>query len=79
MLKQIRIKSDGSGLDTVVTTESGEELECCSVTLWLEAKEINKADITFIGPKVNVMTDVDTVTLACPLCDYSDTHKCEER
>lgn len=77
-MRQIRIQSDGTGHDTVVTTESGTELKPYSAVIWLEASEANRVELEFNGPSLDVHADLSETTLTCPICSHKSTHYCKE-
>jgi hypothetical protein len=73
---QIRIMSDGTGHDTVVTTADGRQLYPVSATIWINANRINEVDLRFVHMGTDIHADVHTVTMICPLCEHEETHKC---
>jgi hypothetical protein len=83
MSAQIRITSSGSALDTTVTNVPRDgsrptELEVQAATIWLERNEMNKVDLEMVGPSLDIVAIVGTVTLTCPVCSHSESHECQE-
>ncbi len=76
MHRQIRIQSDGIGSDTVVTTESGEQVYPIEANIFLEARERNKIELTFIDLKADVHADLEETVLCCPICHHEQSHHC---
>lgn len=76
-MKQVRIQSDGSAFDTVITTDTGEELRVSRATIWMENNELNKVDLEIVAPKVDVHANLTTITLVCPVCKETETHDCK--
>jgi hypothetical protein len=77
MGKQIRIQSDGLGSATVVTTPDGRQLHPTSAIVWIDAQNVNRVDLNFVWIDTDIHADVQNVTMVCPLCDHSHSHKCD--
>jgi hypothetical protein len=77
-MKKITIHSDGyGGKGSVVLDEDGKEIESVrSATIFVEAGEITRADLTVNMVNVVVQGEVDTVTAECPICKERMDHKC---
>lgn len=77
-MKKLSIHSDGFGSGTVIIDEDGRQLEgVVDATIWLEAREPNRVDLTIMVPSINVTVHVEGVTLVCPLCKADQEHECE--
>jgi len=71
----VTIHSDGFG--GVVVTEDGKKLENVrDATIWLEAGEATRVDLTFIMMPLNVTGGINEVTFECPVCSDSHSHEC---
>lgn len=66
-----------NGIDGVVVDSEGKKLEGVSeVTIWLEANDVTRADITVRAARVNVVARLQETTLVCPVCHEEHTHSC---
>lgn len=77
-MKQIRIVSDGMGSSTRVFLEDGAELRPSEATVWLQGNEINRVELTFVGPSLDIHADLHETTMVCPICTHSQTHYCPD-
>lgn len=76
--KKLTVHSNG--VDGVVVTEDGERIDGVrSVTVRIEPRDLTRVDIEVVGIPVNI-TDavVDEVTMTCPVCEHSTTHRCNK-
>jgi len=74
----IRIISDGMGPTTLILDANNTEIQnVTSVTIWLEANEINRADITVIGVVTDIHAEMGDVEMLCPVCAEIQTHTCQ--
>jgi hypothetical protein len=76
--RQVRIQSDGHGGSTTVTLEDGTQIPAASAVIWLDAGEINRAEVTFLGPGLDVHAELKETIMKCPVCDHESTHYCPE-
>lgn len=77
-MKQVRIQSDGDGFNTTVTLDDGTEIKAYGATIWLESRELNRAEVTFLGPSLDVHAELAETTMKCPICSNQQTHYCPE-
>lgn len=76
--RSIRIVSDGHGSTTRVYLEDGTELQPVSATMWLEAREANRVDLTFMLPTFDAHADLEETVLTCPVCSGAFSHHCPD-
>ena len=74
--RQVRIQSDGTGVDTVVTTAEGAKLHPGSATIWIEHGAANRVELGFDGPALDVHAILHETSMTCPVCSHTDTHHC---
>lgn len=73
----IIIASDG--VDGQVNLADGTPIpEVTEITIWLEAGQAVRADITLCTPAINVTATLDEVTFLCPACEGYVSHECEK-
>jgi hypothetical protein len=77
-LREVRIQSDGTGKNTVVTLEDGKQLYPTSAVIYLESREANQVELTFHGEELDVHAEVSETKMMCPLCSHEATHYCPE-
>lgn len=76
-MTEVHIVSDGTGRDTYVTLPDGTKLDAVEATITIEANSVNKVDLTFVIPSLNIRGYVGQVTMICPACTGIFTHPCE--
>jgi len=64
------------GADAAVRTLDGQLIPARSATIFLDADEVTKIDLELRLDKMDVVAQVDVVTLKCPLCEHEATHDC---
>jgi hypothetical protein len=77
-MKQITIHSDGSrGPGTAIVGEDGSLIPNISAaTIWLEAGDLPRADLTIMVPNLNVTAGLNGIDFECPICNESQKHRC---
>jgi len=76
--RQVRLQSDGHGNNTTVTLEDGTEVPAAAAVVWLAAGERNRAEVTFLGPGLDVHAELAETIMKCPVCHHEATHYCPE-
>ena len=77
-MDQVRIQSDGTPRDTVITLADGRVLEKVrAVSIRMDAGDaVNECDIEVWMPQVDVHATVRSVTFTCQVCSDSLSHDC---
>lgn len=75
-MRQIRIQSDGTGNSTTITLPDGTELKPSSATIWLEGREMNRVELEFVGPALDIHAEHSETDMTCPICSTKQTHYC---
>lgn len=74
----LHITSDGDAKSASIVDESGRKIEgVTEATLFIEAGNFNRIDLTFGLPSVDVKAYVHQVTMVCPCCNDTMTHRCQ--
>lgn len=78
MKGQVHIhSSDGTGQDMVIVDEDGKKIENVrSAIIHFNAGELASVDLNIVAPGVNVLAELDDVTIEFPCCDVSTSHSC---
>lgn len=75
--RQVRIQSDGNGMDTVISDADGRVIDgVTEATVYLAANELNEVSLTLVAPRVDAHGNVTSVTLLCPICTEQVKHEC---
>lgn len=76
--QQVRIQSDGSPRDTVITLPDGTQLQKVrAVSIRMDSGEpLVEADIEIWMPTVDIHAFPQTVTFTCPICNSDEAHRC---
>lgn len=75
--KNIRIQSDGTGPDTVITLSDGTELKGVRrATIHVGAKEVTTVELEIVMPVVDVHADTEVIDFVCPICKGAQAHRC---
>lgn len=73
---EVRVISDGTGQDTVVTFDGKEVNRVTDLNLFLGVQEVNRMDMTILMPKVDVHAKVRQIRFMCPICEGELLHSC---
>lgn len=77
-LRQVRIVSDGSGSDTVVTDETGKAIPgIASASISVEARGFVEVTLELTAPELDIHGTVTEVHFSCPMCTWSHDHQCK--
>lgn len=76
MKHQVRIVSDGTSQDTVVSTVNGEVLYPRSAVIWMAAGEVNRVELEIPMPLHDVHADLQEVVFFCSCCGGTVVHHC---
>jgi hypothetical protein len=75
--RQVRIQSDGNGMDTVITDADGKVIDgVTEASIYLAANELNEVSLTLLAPRIDAHGTVTSVTLLCPICTETVEHEC---
>lgn len=75
--RQVRIQSDGNGMDTVISDADGKVIDgVTEASIYLAANELNEVSLTVLAPRVDAHGVVTGVTLLCPVCTEHVEHEC---
>lgn len=72
----VRIQSDGTGMDTIVTDMEGNQLQVSEVDISIESRDVVRITLTVYGGVLDIHGQVDQRTLRCPYCAHEETHDC---
>lgn len=76
--RTVRIQSDGHGKTTTITLADGTEIKAYAAVIWLDAMEQNRAEVTFLGPSLDVHAELTETHMICPICSHKSIHYCPE-
>ena len=82
MTKQVSVHAPNPYGDShvAVTDEDGNTVQGVrEITIWIEANEVTRVDLTIIGSIVNVAGLVNEIEFKCPTCDFKVNHECSGR
>lgn len=75
--RQVRVISDGDGMNTTITDADGKALEnVTDATVYMHAQELTEVSLTLVAPRVDAHGTVTDVTLLCPVCAEFVEHQC---
>lgn len=75
--RQIRIQSDGTSLDTVITDADGKSLDYIKgATVYLGAGDVNLVNLELAFPAVDIHATPQDHLFICVCCGETVTHSC---
>ena len=68
-MRRVRIQSDGTGCGTIITDlDTGALVRATGAEIQMKVGEVNVAKLTVLGPKADIVANVDVIEGECPVC-----------
>lgn len=75
--KFLRIQSDGTGRDTIVSDSNGRVIDgITSAVIYMQGHEANEVSLTIIVPETDVHAVLESLEMKCPFCAQTIEHTC---
>ena len=78
MTRQVRIQSDGDPANTIITTETGEDIssKITEAFIVLNPSDPTEVSLTVVQPYIDVHGLAKEIVFTCPVCEHQITHEC---